>query len=279
MLRKGFLVFFVFLLFLCLQGIVLNRAQTQQVAQTESEARPFTDLTLEISAPKRSLLPLQPVPVVIKQSNKTSKSVLGYDMVGFDYCPISLYVRRVGDAEKVRISMLTTLRKLTRYTNVEVAPGASYEAKEWITLGLNWYLPEPGNYELQAVLRNDDQTQSIESNVINIEIKQPTGEDRAAYNLIKNSSAPESLFSDEDFDKKKNTLETIKNKFPNSPYAPDSLYVLGKVHFFRNQHSQAATNLSKLENDDGFIFAGNVKNYLAEIRRQEKNQSPKEKDQ
>lgn len=153
------------------------------------------------------------------------------------------------------------------FKNIEIEPSESSEATEFVTLGLNKYFPEPGIYELQAVLYNADGTQSIESNTVTIEIQEPSGINRNAYNLIKNSSFQDYLFSGAEFKKVKNTLEAITTRFPNSAYAKNSFYLLGEVYFYDKQYPKALTNLLRLENDNGFIFAEKVKNYLTEIRR------------
>jgi hypothetical protein len=243
-----------------------------QAQQSNSQVRPFTDLTFEISVPTQTLLPLQPIPIVLKQSNRTNQAVLGYKSIGFGKIPVYLYVQKSGSDEKTLISQLTPLSSLTEYKNIEISPNASYTAKEWITLGLNMDFPEPGTYEIQAVLANADRTQFIESNKVSIEIQEPTGSDREAYNLIKNSPSKEYLFSGAQFNKVKNTLEAITTRFPNSVYAKGSSFVLGEVYFGRKNYSQALLNLLRLENDRDFIFAEKVRNYLAEIRRLPINQ-------
>ena len=246
MLRKCFIMFSVFLLLVALQP--LNSAPVQM--QQNPGVRPFTDLTLEITTPSQSL-PLQPIPIVIKQSNRTNQPVLGYKSIGFGRTPIHLYVKR-SDGERVLIGNLSPIRRLITVKNMAIAPGASSEAKEWLTLALNRYFPEPGIYQLQAELENEDRTLSIESNTVNIEIKQPIGVDLQAYNLINNSPMQEALFSGAEFDRAKDTLEEIKTRFPTSAYARGAFFVLGEAYFSRRQYGQALANLIRLEHDNTF---------------------------
>ncbi len=86
--------------------------------------------------------------------------------------------------------MLSPIQGLSAYKNIEIPAGGSREGKEWLTLGLDKYFPKPGTYQLKMVLANPDRTQLIESNTLDIEIKEPTGIDREVYNLIKNSKHP-----------------------------------------------------------------------------------------
>ncbi len=267
MLRKNYFVFCISLLLVILQGVVAVSAQTKPIEQSNLEIRPFTDLTLEIALPEQTLLSLQPIPIVIKQSNKTNQPAMGYGKISFGLTPIRLYAKKNGSNEKVFLGNQSPISTLAFFTNVQIAPGKGSETKGLITIGLNKYFPEPGIYEIQAALRNDDGTQSIESNKVTIEIQKPTGLNLAAYNLIKNSSLQDFMFSGIKFNRAKDILETLNLIHPNTPYAKNSSFLLGETHFELRQYPQALTNLIRLENDSNFIFAEKVKNYLTEIRR------------
>lgn len=273
MLQKSYFVFRIFLLFVILQSVVAVSAQTNAVEQSNTEVRPFTDLTLEISAPEKTVLSLQPIPIVIKQSNKTNQSVMGYKEIRFGFTPFRLFAKKIGSNEKVAIGRQSALAHYAVFTNVKLAPGESYETKGLITIGLHKYFPEPGTYELQAGLTSDDGSQYIESNKLTVEIKTPTGADRNAYNLIKNSSLEDFLFSGHKFDKAKGILEILTVTHVNTPYAKSSSFLLGETHFNQKQYQQALKNLIKLEKDKDFIFADKVKNYLEEIRELESNEN------
>ncbi len=247
-------------------------SEVKQTQSSDTQVRPFTNLTYEITAPTESVLPLQPIPIIIKQKNVTNEQVLGYKTIGFNNMHLYLHIQKSGSNQRSVMGQFSQLSKFIAYTNVEIPPNSVSEAKEWMMLGLNQHFPEPGTYEIKAVVLNDDRTQSVESNTIIIEIQEPTGTDRNAYNLIKNSSFQEYLFSGDNFDKIKNTLETIATKFPNSPYVKSASFVLGERYFVRKQYARALIYLLKLENDDEFIFREKVRNYLNEIRQPHPNQ-------
>ena len=276
MLRKSILVFFAVLALVFLQSIIFIKTQTSQAQQSNPEVRPFTDLTLEISTTKDSLVPLKPIPIIIKQSNKTNQPVFGYDYMRFGYAPLNLYIQKLGDAERKRVVSLTPLRSyISQYKNIIIPAGDSREWKEWLAFELNQYFPEPGTYQLQMVLLNPGGTQSVKSNTIEIEIKEPIGVDREVYNLIKKYPRPDSLFTGMDFNETKDVLEAIATKFPNNAYAKNSTFLLGQSNFYRKQYTQALGRLMKLENDKDFIFAEKVKKYLKEIRELEKEKEEK----
>lgn len=276
MLRKFFSVFFSILSLVLLLSLFGNKAQNLQAQQSDSEVRPFTDLTLEITTTKDSLLPLQPIPIVIKLSNKTSQPILGYNSIRFGLVPLYLYARKSGETEKTPIVPVTAIRTLTDYRGVKIAAGETREWKDWLTLRLNEYFAKPGNYQLQLVLVSPDGSQRIESNMLDIEILEPTEINREVHNLIKNNSTPEDLFSGVDFNKAKSTLEIIATKFPNSGYSKSANFLLGEIGFHRKQYPQALGRLMKLEHDKDFIFAEKVKKYIDEIR---ESQKPKEDEQ
>ena len=247
---------------------------TGRVAVVESqsppqiqEVRPFTDLTLELSTPSSNILPLQPIPVVIRQRNQTMRPIRGYDSIGFSTVPIFLYYKRIDSPEWRQIWPLTTISALYGLAETELAPGSARTAKEWIALNLDKCLLEPGTYYLQARLANSDRTQFVDSNVIRIEISQPVGVDLTVFNLIRNSRFQKYLFSDAEFVQKTNVLEMIANTYSQSGFANDALFVLGERYFRRRQYPLALGNLTRLENNDNFIFADKVRSYLAEIRR------------
>lgn len=271
MLRKNILVFFAFLSLVFLPSIVFLQAQIPQAQRANSEVRPFTDLTLEISTSKDQLFLLKPIPIIFKLSNKTNQPVFGYDYMRFGLTPIKLYVKKLGDIERIQIASLTPLHTyVIRNNNIVIPAGISHEAKAWLAFELNQYFSEPGIYQLQMVMLNFDETQSIESNTLAIEIKEPIGVDREVYNLIKKTVRSDSLFTGMDFNKTKDVLETIANRFPNNTYAKNSTFLLGEWNFYRKQYSEAMSYFLKLENDNDFIFANKVKKYIDEMRESEK---------
>lgn len=239
-----------------------------------SKILPFTELTLELEVPTRALLQLQPISVVLKQRNRTNRPISGYDSIGFRGLPIYFYVEKADTLVRSQITKLDLLSGLTGIIHSEVQPGADIEAKEWIALNLSKHFSEPGIYKIQAVLANATRDQYIESNTITIEIREPTGTDRLAYNLIKNSSFQDYLYSGAEFDRTKITLEGLNALYPNSPYARSASFVLGETYFHDRQFARALTNLLRLENDKGFIFAEKVRKYLTEIRRINPNLQP-----
>lgn len=229
-------------------------------------ARPFTDIAFEISTPTQSVLQLQPIPLIVRQKNDTDQAVLGYRAVDLNSIPAQLYIRRAGSAEISEMGQFSQLTGCGVQHNTEVAPHSVLEAREWLVLGLDQHFPEPGNYEMKLVVRSDDRSHSVESNTVEIEVRAPTGSNRDAYNFVRNSGYPESLFTGDDFPRLRPILETILIRYPNSPYAKCATFALGQKHFILRQYPQALGHLIRLEYDNNFILAEKVRRYLAEIR-------------
>lgn len=266
--RKSCFVFSIVLPLLFLQGTLAVSAQTKPAESLDSEVRPFSDMTLEIALPEQTVLALQPIPIIVKQVNNTNQPVMGYGGIEFGLTPIAFYVKRNGSNERVSIGHQSPVLTYLFVNNNPVAPGKSSETKGLITMGLKTHFPEPGIYEIQAELSGiGDGSHRIKSNKVSVEIKTPTGINSAAYNLIKNSPRPDFFFNGAQFDQLKDILETLTVMHPNTPYAKNSAYVLGRTYFGRKQYAQALTNFIRLENDNNFIFREKVREYLRELRR------------
>lgn len=235
--------------------------------QSSVDTEPFSTLTLELLAPSREVLQLQPIPVVLRQSNRTNAPAFGYNSLSFGH-PIFIYLKKAGTANPAKMIELSTLLKLTRHKVVAIHPGSTVEASGWLTLGLKKYFHGPGVYELYALLANPERTEFIRSDPITIEVREPIGTDRLAYNLIANSPFEDDLFSGAEFEKVQPVLESLRTRYPRTSYGRSAAFLLGETYFHDKQYARALANLVILENDNGYIFAEKVREYLTEIRRQ-----------
>lgn len=267
MLRKDYSLA-LFLLVVFLQNAASVSPQTKPADSPDSQVRPFSDMTLEIALPEQTALALQPIPIIVKQINNTNQPVMGYGEIEFGLTPIAFYVKKNGSNERVAIGHQSPVLQRLVTISRPVAPGRFSETKGLITMGLKTHFLEPGIYEIQAELSSlGERSQRIQSNKVTVEIKTPTGINSAAYNLIKNSPRPDFFFNGAQFDQLKDILETLTVMHPNTPYAKNSAYVLGRTYFGRKQYQQALINFMRLENDNSFIFREKVREYLRELRR------------
>lgn len=230
------------------------------------EIRPFRTLTLELATLSDRVLPMQPIPLRLRQSNKTTFPAFGYSTLSIDN-PIYFYVRRHGADRRTLVGQRTALLKMIGFKNGAIAPGITIEAREWLTLNLRKYFPNPGVYEIQAVLGNDDGTQSLESNAIDVEVTEPTGNDLLAHKMIRNSGFEDFLFSGAEFEQVESTLLQLSTLYPNTRYGLSASFVLGEVYYFRKDYVRALAHLIRLEGLQDFVYFDKVGRYLSEIRR------------
>jgi hypothetical protein len=148
----------------------------------------------------------------------------------------------------------------------DVPAGSSYEATEWLTMGLSKYFPEPGNYEIQAMLTDDRGKRFVRSNKVLIQLKNPIGEEHRAYQYIKKSGFQDDFFGGGDVKGLEDAQKEIASKYPTTPYGNAASFLLGEEYYLENRYEEALAQLRKLESDVSFVFAEKVKEYLKNIR-------------
>ncbi|MCA1589673.1 MAG: hypothetical protein LC734_04635 [Acidobacteria bacterium] len=228
--------------------------------------KPFSAMSFEIWSPRGKFSKLVPISLVIRQINNTSDPVLGYKDIGFGKMPMAIYVRKSNWPERKQIGMLTPMLGRGSYSNVPVAPGSKLEAVEWLAIGLEKYFGEAGTYELQGVVANHDGTEFVHSNLISIEVTEPTANERPLYELIKESEFADYLFTGLEFDEAKLVLNRLRSSPFNTPYRRSAAFVLGRSYFSVRNFQQALPNLILLEHDNNFIFREKVRQILEKIR-------------
>ncbi|MCA1589672.1 MAG: hypothetical protein LC734_04630 [Acidobacteria bacterium] len=172
------------------------------------------------------------------------------------------------------MSQFSQLEQYSIIRNFVIAPNMTIEAKEWLVLGLDEFFPSAGKYQIKLVVRDATRSHAVESNTVEIEIREPNGSNRDAYNFVRSSGFAESLFTGDRFNIVRSILEQVQTRFPNSPYAKNAIFVLGEKHFIRGELRKALQHLIRLEHDNDFFFAERVRTYLAKIRELLTAQSP-----
>lgn len=229
------------------------------------ELLPFSELKLTIELPA-NVSRLEPIPVVITLRNTNNRPALGYRNVAFQSSPVSMYVRKVGSSSRMPISPLLPINKFIGYRNTQMDAGSVVRSHNALSIDLDRFFPEAGNYELQASMSDAKGLQTIHSEPLVISVAEPTGNNRLAYNLIRSNQRNEYLFSEPDIQNSIGTLQTLANNFPSTPYGRHAAFVLGERSFLLRNYSEALTYLVRIEGDSSFIFEDKVRKYLAAIR-------------
>src|SRR5207245_10787060 len=114
--------------------------------------------------------------------------------------------------EPVKIQNLSPIAGLVIVRPGIIRSGESHQTKELLTLDLDKVFPQPGTYQIQAVLRNGKGKQQVKSNLLTIHVLEPTGLDIQAFDYLKNSTKTSYFFSGLEHDKTKvQMVEFVSN--------------------------------------------------------------------
>lgn len=210
----------------------------------------FERLTLQIATEEPAPLPMEPIPITISVFNSTENPILGYPVIRPNAGFLKIFV--ASEAERFKqfktadwpFVLVPSPKKRT-----PLEPGYRNEVSGFLyfaspaaphrfdpnALMEQHLLPSPGIYRVKATLKDRYSNQTIESNVITIEVQEPTGENSLAYDFLKEQSYPYFLMStfgrhwskrDQAAIRKK---EKFLSRFPNSGYARYVYYSLGRT--------------------------------------------------
>jgi TolA-binding protein len=264
--KKESLLIIVTAVLLLLAGKTSWGAAQQQENNTQGLI--FSDLTLEIAAPKEEFNQLEPIPLVISLSNKKDRPILGHTTLNFTGNYIQLFVNQLG-SEKRRIEDLTMVRAFVGAHPQKILPGNVLQEKQLIDLDLDKIFPYPGEYQLQAELLDVDGKKTVKSNHLRIRILEPTGLNRQAFEFIKNNSNPSYFLNGYERvvdNKPLSILEEFVSRFSETAYGDYAVFQLGEVYFSKEDYKQAIKHLEKVAKKSDFVFAEKVKDYLSKAK-------------
>lgn len=251
----------------------ISRPASTQQEDESKQILDFTNLTLEIASTKQRFIHLEPVPIVLTLSNKTSQKVLGHDAIGFNVYPLELFVTRDG-GERRRIEQLSSYSKGTEVSTKKIAPGKQTQAKELLTIDLAKIFPEPGTYQLEAVLHDADWKLQITSAPLTLQISAPEGNDVAAYGYLIQQKNLSRFFSGAgliEFAEEREALEEFVMAYGDSTYGDYASFLSGRIHFARKDYQRAILRLSKVAAKPNFYLADEVKEYLDKVKQRLKD--------
>ncbi|MGB2966943.1 MAG: tetratricopeptide repeat protein [Phycisphaerae bacterium] len=145
----------------------------------------FADLTFQITTSKGPLLPLEPMTLTIRLANRTPQAILGHT-VSAPYGNLSkIYVASKGKPFEEFPSMDSAWEPLVMSQSRRVLePGFEEVVRGFLCFAAKpddktgrYLLPSPGDYRVKATLANLDRTVTIESNVLDVRVAVPQGED------------------------------------------------------------------------------------------------------
>lgn len=235
----------------------------QQASQTD--ALSFSNLTFKIAPTRETFLPMEPITLKISLSNNTTSPILGHSNIDFNGLHIELFVTNQ-QGVKMEINSLPTDRaSFERIKNEPIQPNQHFEITD-VFYTLHHYFPDPGTYTLEATFIDATGQQKIKSEPATIKIVEPTGRDRAAYNLLKTKPVRPFFFAgDTEGDDGFKHLENIANQFGDTTYGDYAAYVAARKYRFRRDNVRAKAMLQRLLSKPNFVFKEDVKRLLQEI--------------
>jgi len=210
----------------------------------------FEELSLEITTTVQKVLPMEPMPITITLSNDTKTPITAYNDINPGVGCLKIYVAKADKPfEQFYSSDWPSITGI-RGENV-LKPGFRTSVSGYLFYAhpanldkgqQGQYLFEsPGVYRIKTTFKDMEDESKIESNVLTIEAKQPTGDDAAAYEFLKNLKEKQdkdvyygnflltsfgrsiTAKAQKVLDKK----EEFISRFPNSRYAQYVYYSLG----------------------------------------------------
>lgn len=236
-----------------------QRPITTVIAQIQTPT-----LTFEVSTHQNDYLLREPIPFNLKLSNQTNIPIKRGTRLALSD---TNFIVRNENGETAQWRMSRFYMSEAIYGLAELPPGGKMESDALLDGRMaEKIFPHPGRYEIQVEYiydRDMPQQQPIKfkSNSIAINIREPQGIDRQAYNFLKATHDP--ILTSSDITSLKQTKQNFVDRFPNSVYAKYMIVELAHI-YEGSEDSKAIRELCKIHTLD-FYYTKDVKKRLLEI--------------
>lgn len=250
--------------FLVLMLSVFALAQTSVTKTSKKDG--FKKMSFEVNVDKNNYLLYEPVFVAFKFTNKTEVPQTT-DSPSFIH------------ESKLRINFEGAVTVFEHLSSTNGIPGVRFPSifrpdefstsKEIISPSLvRTFFPESGNYQLQFVLFSSDGTQMIESNVIEVEIRNPQGINKEAFDFLQkhNSYFGMSSWAYGGKDGEELLAEFV-SKYSQSVYGEIAINSLANIYLGKGELDKAKAEFEKNKSSNQEIIADEAKKSLAEIEK------------
>ena len=222
---------------------------------------PFTQLTLELSIPKKRFLQLEPIWFTTTLSNKTNRSIVGHGGISFDYGALELVQGPGKDPQQ--IPTLTWRTSDLMVSPWVMEPGTRHSSSEMFYVTLSEVFPQPGLYHLYSVLYDLKGESFIQSKPVLVHIHAPEGINRLAFDeILKNHPDDPSTFWHPTHLRENH--QDFLLLFPDSAYAPYVALPYGRLNVKRKNYNHAIDLLNIAAKHPDFVRADEV---LENLRR------------
>lgn len=153
----------------------------------------FEQLTLKIATGAKGVLPLEPIPITITLSNATRNPIRAHTVIAPNAGFLEIYVA-TGNRPFEKFRTGDWPYALVALEERQLEPGEVHAVSGYLYYGHaanpdkekgRYLLSSPGIYRIKAVLKDAGGKEQIESNILAVEAKTPTGDDINAYEFLK----------------------------------------------------------------------------------------------
>jgi TolA-binding protein len=248
-----------------LMAILFFAGPTSSKQKTRFQGLNFSYLKLEIATTKEEFVQVEPIPIILSLRNETKMPINGHTALEFRHGLIELFTIH-NDSGRQKIQDLSPV-SFTAVDSERIAPGEQHQTTQLLIIKLDKIFPEPGTYEIQAVLNDITSDKAIESNPVTVQIIEPAGIDSSALEYMETEGDPSYFLSGMalyDSDDAQNALEEFVQYFGDSSYGDYATYLLGRMYLFEAQYEEATEQISQVATKEDFVLADQALHYLVQ---------------
>ena len=250
-----------FCILLVLGFIYCQSAHSQTSVTVRDE---FEKLSFKAEFNKNEYLPLEPIFLKLEMINKTGEPLKLSSTPSFKR--IQVMVAHNGNSKT--FDNLFLLSQPRNGVGTEFARDQILKGDVVLEKDLDSIFPETGQYKVQIILTNGrigkDDLSEIRSKVIDIEVKEPQGIDKAAVNFLKKNQ-DRVLFWWKDQDKGRDLLEAFVQNYSGSVFGEYAIFHLGLSYKGAGEFIKARNEFEKIKSSENSLISKEAKQNLAEI--------------
>jgi hypothetical protein len=242
----------------------------------------FDQLTLHLASPTTKVLPMEPLPITITLSNQTASTVRGLVFLHPAYGLMSFKVARNGGPFEP-FAATDWGRKSGARRERSLAPGFRQEESVYLYHSqasksegrkAAYLFESPGIYRIQAILSDGDGEKEIESDLLDIQVEEPTGSDAEACRFLKDLPRQPDydafLLNDDASGEVMVKQRVFLDSFPTSRYARYVRLALGQADCRPKEGKERQEGMRLLQQvsaDSNDMFSIQASTRLAELTR------------
>jgi len=251
----------------------------QHLHPNKVEAQNDAPLTLEISTPQRKYVQFESILIDLNLSNQTTIPITWNGDLQVGGSNMNLLMRPAHGNE-IRWKGDRGIADYVISTEIMQA-GKNKEVQNLINAQFAEQLfPQPGRYQFRVEFNytdftyNQPQNVTIVSNPITIDIDEPKGKERSAYNYLKQNY--QRVLDGGNIVEKTRVLQHFVDNFSNTAYGKYIIFDLGNTYLSAKEYEKAEEAFYQISDVD-FYYSKQVGKHLGELAGKLKRPSPRTK--